>query len=51
MSADTAVAPYPNAVADEGIAPRALLAAVLVMSFSSLVLELSLTRVFSVILF
>ena len=51
MSADTAVAPYSSALADESIGPRALLASVLVMSFSSLVLELSLTRVFSVILF
>src|SRR5512141_1236079 len=38
-------------MADESLAPRTLLAAILVMSFASLVLELSLTRLFSVILF
>ncbi len=48
--ADTSVLPQPATQVPE-IAPRTELAGVLVMSFVSLLLELALTRLFSVILF
>ena len=48
--ADISVVPQP-ATQEEEVSPRAELAGVLVMSFVSLLLELALTRLFSVILF
>lgn len=51
MSTETIAPPAALATPDEALSPRTLLLAVLAMSFSSLVLELSLTRLFSVILF
>ncbi len=48
---DTAVVPEPLSTASEQPERRVYLAGVLVMSFASLLLELALTRLFSVILF
>jgi len=49
--ADTSVSPQPAALVEATTSERTALAGVMVMSFSSLLLELALTRLFSVVLF
>ena len=51
MSEAVLAPPFEMDAHDEARAPRATLAAVALVSFASLLLELSLTRLFSVVLF